>query len=63
VPPGDANALCHALDRVLADEPLRLRLIDEGLRSARSFTLERYADQIVEELQLLQSQTSRAASD
>lgn len=40
VPPGDAPAAAAALERIAADEQLRMRLIDAGASRARKATLE-----------------------
>ncbi len=53
VKPGDAAQLANAIERVLDDEDLRLSLIKEGLRRARAHTLERFTDELVEEMQIL----------
>jgi glycosyltransferase involved in cell wall biosynthesis len=50
---GDAEGMASAILRILDDEGLRLRLIHEGLRRTQSCTLERFADEITDELQLL----------
>lgn len=44
VAPGDAKALAGALERVLADESLKNRLIDTGRLRAESFSMSRLAE-------------------
>ncbi len=53
VEPGDAAGLAAAIAKLLDDEPLRLRLIDEGLRHSRLHSLEAFADELVAELEAL----------
>ena len=46
VPPGDAEALAHALQKLVADDELRARLGSRGARAgAPEFTIERMVDQ------------------
>lgn len=47
VPPRDPAALATAIQRLLSDGELRRRLIRNGLNTARSLTLDKFADQIV----------------
>jgi len=44
VPPGDADALARAIDRVIEDAPLRRRLIAGALEAARRFTLDNFVE-------------------
>ena len=53
VEPNDSPALAKAIERVLDDEPLRLRLIDAGLQAARQQTVECFVGQLLEELYLV----------
>jgi glycosyltransferase involved in cell wall biosynthesis len=57
VEPNDSAGLAAAIERILNDEPLRLRLIDEGLRGSQEQTLEYFTGQLVEELQILARQS------
>ena len=50
VEPRNAGALATEIARLLDDKVLRQRLIEHGLQRARETTLERFADQLVEEL-------------
>jgi glycosyltransferase involved in cell wall biosynthesis len=54
VEPGDAAAMAAAIERVLTDDPLRINLIEEGLRSARARSLESFAAELLEEVALLE---------
>lgn len=45
VPPGDVEALASALNRVLADDVLRDRLIASGTERADTFSMDRLADE------------------
>ncbi|REK10863.1 MAG: glycosyltransferase family 1 protein [Planctomycetota bacterium] len=53
VEPRDAASLGAAIERLLDDESLRRRLIEEGVRSARSHSLEGFADELLEEVALV----------
>jgi glycosyltransferase involved in cell wall biosynthesis len=53
VPPGDAGALAATIERILDDVALRARLVEGGLERARRSTLERFVDQLAEELEAL----------
>jgi glycosyltransferase involved in cell wall biosynthesis len=53
VPPSDPEALAAAIRRVLDDDALRRRLIAEGLRRARTLTLEHFAGGLLDELEIL----------
>lgn len=53
VEPSDTEQLANAIQRVLDDEVLRLSLIREGLRRSRLHTLERFTDELVEEMRIL----------
>ena len=44
VPPGDADALGTALNRVLVDDALRTRLVRSGTQRATEFSMDRLAD-------------------
>ena len=47
VPPGDEQALATALLRLVGDRPLRERLAQSGLRTARGFTWKRSAEAFI----------------
>jgi phosphatidyl-myo-inositol alpha-mannosyltransferase len=47
VPPGDVDGLAAALGRVLADAPLRERLVAAGHRRAGDFAMSRLAAEYV----------------
>lgn len=49
-PPGDAPALHQALLRVATDRELRAGLIERGLERARACTVEKFVDQVAEEI-------------
>jgi glycosyltransferase involved in cell wall biosynthesis len=53
VEPNDSAGLAAAIQRVLDDEPLRLRLIAEGLRGSSEQSLEYFTGQLIEELNIL----------
>jgi glycosyltransferase involved in cell wall biosynthesis len=53
ITPNRPDELAAAIERILDDEPLRLSLIEEGLRRARRHSLERFADELVDELAVL----------
>lgn len=44
VPPKDAAALARAIDRIVSDGALRRKLIQNGLRTARTMTVDRFVD-------------------
>jgi glycosyltransferase involved in cell wall biosynthesis len=46
VPPGDAEAVVAAVERVVSDKELRDSLIEKGLALARAHTLDREADRV-----------------
>jgi glycosyltransferase involved in cell wall biosynthesis len=46
VPPGNADALAAAIDRLVADGVLRRRLIQTGLQSARRMTIDRFVEAV-----------------
>ncbi len=54
VPPKNPDALAKAIDRVISDGELRRLLIRNGLRSAHQFTIGRFADVVVDELEKLE---------
>jgi glycosyltransferase involved in cell wall biosynthesis len=62
VKPNDSNGLAAAIDRVLTDEALRLRLIEAGLQNSSERSLEAFAGQLVDELQILFSDAHRPAA-
>jgi glycosyltransferase involved in cell wall biosynthesis len=49
VPKTDPNALAEAIHRLLTDENLRLRLIRRGLQNQEAYSLEDFADQLIDE--------------
>ena len=53
VEPSDPRGLAAAIERILDDEPLRMRLIDAGLQDAHLQSVEHFADQLIEELYIL----------
>jgi glycosyltransferase involved in cell wall biosynthesis len=61
VEPRDPRGLAAAIERILDDEALRMRLIDNGLQDAQHESVEHFADQLVEELHIL-AQVSAANS-
>lgn len=50
VPPGDAQAISDAIERLVVDGDLRRGIIKEGYESAREVTFERLGLQVVEEI-------------
>jgi glycosyltransferase involved in cell wall biosynthesis len=46
VPPRDADAIVAAVDRLVVDDEVRVRVIEKGLALARKHTLEREADRV-----------------
>ena len=50
IEPNGTQQLIQAIERILNDEPLRRGMIEQGLERARRHTLERFADELVEEL-------------
>ena len=50
VPPKDARALAHAIERVIGDGDLRRMLIRNGLSAARAQTLDRFIATVIREL-------------
>ncbi len=59
VEPNDSPGLAAAIDRILSDQALRIRLIHEGLRGSAEQTLEYFAGQLVDELRILAHQSQR----
>jgi glycosyltransferase involved in cell wall biosynthesis len=53
IDPDRPERLAEAIEKVLDDEPLRHTLIDEGLRRARHYSLESFADELIGELAIL----------
>jgi glycosyltransferase involved in cell wall biosynthesis len=53
VEPNDSAGLAAAIEQILSDESLRRRLIEEGLRGSSEHSLEAFAGQLVEELNML----------
>lgn len=51
VPPKDPDALARAIDRIISDNEFRQSLICNGLSSARKFTIDRFVDIVVGELE------------
>lgn len=56
VEPNDSVGLAAAIERILNDDPLRRRLIAEGVRGSSEQSLEFFADQLVDELKILARQ-------
>jgi glycosyltransferase involved in cell wall biosynthesis len=53
VEPCNSRQLAAAIERMLDDEPLRRRLIEAGIKKAKKRTLESFADELADELDLL----------
>lgn len=53
VEPGNSVQLAAAIERALDDEPLRRRLIEAGIQKARTHSLDRFADELAEEIETL----------
>jgi glycosyltransferase involved in cell wall biosynthesis len=53
VEPREPRGIAAAIQRILDDEALRMRLIDTGLQDAQHESVERFADQLIEELHIL----------
>ncbi|HTM52897.1 MAG TPA: glycosyltransferase [Pirellulales bacterium] len=62
VEPNDSPGLADAISRILSDETLRQRLIAEGLRGSSQESLEAFAGQLVDELDILVGRKAQAAS-
>ncbi len=62
VPPRSSEELAKAIDRILTDNVLRERLSKAGFEYAQQHTVEKFADELVEQLRILADQfvTSRA---
>jgi glycogen(starch) synthase len=50
IEPDDAVGLSQAITRLAADEPLRDRLLESGRETAARFTIERFAEETVQEI-------------
>jgi glycosyltransferase involved in cell wall biosynthesis len=61
VEPNDSAGLAGAIERVLDDEPLRMRLIDAGLQDAPQQSVEHFVGQLTEELCLVARASGRSA--
>jgi glycosyltransferase involved in cell wall biosynthesis len=62
VPPGDADALAAALQRLLEDGGLRAGLVAAGLETAVRFPVERFASECADEIErVARAQDDRAA--
>jgi glycosyltransferase involved in cell wall biosynthesis len=59
VEPNDSRGLAATIDRILTDETLRMSLIQEGLRRSSEHSLETFAGQLVDELNILARQARR----
>jgi glycosyltransferase involved in cell wall biosynthesis len=57
IPPNDVEACSAALLRIARDGPLRLNLIEHGLKRVQKCTVEGYAAEIMNELRLLPLET------
>jgi glycosyltransferase involved in cell wall biosynthesis len=62
VEPNDSPMLATAIERVLDDDALRRHLIREGLQESHRYTVEYFADQLIDELGILASQYCRAST-
>ncbi len=62
VEPSNPVQLAAAIERVLDDEPLRLRMIEAGIKKAKSRSLERFADDLAAEIEILDQERHPAAS-
>lgn len=62
VPKGDPKALVKALLRLFSDDALRLRLIQNGLAQKERFSLEYFADQLIEEVHTAWAQSQTVSS-
>jgi glycosyltransferase involved in cell wall biosynthesis len=56
VEPNDSPGLAAAIVRLLDDQPLRRHLIHQGLRGSHEHSLEYFAGQLVDELNILAAQ-------
>jgi len=52
VPKRAPQSLANAINRVINDENLRKHLIENGLKNQESYSLEDFADQLIEEVQM-----------
>ncbi len=53
VPPGDASALAHSLREVLTDEEIRKGLVERGLQTAASMSMDRLAAMYVDRYRMV----------
>jgi glycosyltransferase involved in cell wall biosynthesis len=58
VEPRDAVGLAAAIERLLTEEPLRRQIVDAGIRGARAQSLEHFADELLEELALVNGKSA-----
>ena len=63
VEPRNSQQLAAAIERVLDDDPLRRRLIEAGIRKAKAHSLERFADELANELEVLGEEHVSPASE
>ncbi len=57
IPPGDADAMAQAVERLVRDETLRVRLRENGLRAvSQRWTFEAYVDRLLDFYQRLERQ-------
>lgn len=61
VEPNDARGLAAAIERMLDDEPLRMRLIEAGLQDAPRQSVEYFVGQLSEELYLVAQESGVGA--
>jgi glycosyltransferase involved in cell wall biosynthesis len=47
VPPADSQAIALAIVRLLADQPLRMSLVDNGLQTAGSYAWSKVTSQVM----------------